>query len=167
MTKNNDQSTDFILVIPYCLIFFLIMLSIAAILRVIFFPILGVIFYYLIFPFLGVISICILFVWKILSRKKAKQKDKQIHVKKTFKYVPYDIPDEWWELEGNARREKIRRAGGVYKYVRGKGTKYYKIEKIEKYVPPEPEYPPNCINCGMPIKTVEDNQIRCKYCSIL
>ena len=42
-------------------------------------------------------------------------------------------------------------------------------EKRSNYVPLKPEYPPNCVNCDMPIKVVEDlvrinGQICCKYC---
>ena len=38
------------------------------------------------------------------------------------------------------------------------------------YIPPEPDYPPNCEKCGMPIKTADDltlidKQVCCKYCN--
>ena len=46
----------------------------------------------------------------------------------------------------------------------------YKTPKVNTYIPPKPEYPPNCENCGIPIKTADDlmlidKQVCCKYCN--
>ncbi|GAH52803.1 unnamed protein product, partial [marine sediment metagenome] len=47
--------------------------------------------------------------------------------------------------------------------------KQYHQENYKKWITPKPKYPPNCVNCNMPIKEYEDltyinRKLRCKYC---